>query len=123
MSTDENRQKVVKFVQELLLDEDDKSAITPALIAAEIDMVIAMKPSWGHGLDRVKVTTELIRRFSLWIGDDTALTSGSGHEAWLSAARKRDWRYWQQFKLPRRQFVSCDIRRDKFLRDALDLAT
>ena len=52
MSLDENRQKVVKFVQELLLDEDDKAAITPALIAAKIDMVIAMKPSWGHELDR-----------------------------------------------------------------------
>ena len=29
----------------------------------------------------------------------------------------------QQFKLPRRQLVSCDIRRDEFLRDAHDLAT
>jgi hypothetical protein len=29
----------------------------------------------------------------------------------------------QQFKLPRRQFVSRDIRRNEFLRDAHDLAT
>jgi Z1 domain len=98
MSLDENRQKVVKFVQELLLDEEDKAAITPALIAAKIDMVIAMKPSWGHELDRDAVTTELIRRFSLWIGEDAALKSESGHEAWLSAARKRDWRYWQRYR-------------------------
>lgn len=95
---EEASQKVVKFVQELLLDEGDKSAITSALIAEKIDMVLAMKPQWGVGLSRESVTDELIRRFSLWIGEDVTLKSDVGHESWLLASRKRDWRYWQRYR-------------------------
>lgn len=99
-ATEENRHRVVKFVQELLLDEKDRFAITPtpALIAEKIDMVVAMRPNWGEGLDRNAVTDELIRRFSLWIGQDTTLSNNKGHQPWLNAARKRDWRYWQRYR-------------------------
>lgn len=69
----------VQPVQELLLDEGDRSSITPALIAGKIEMVIGMNPKWGDGLDRDAVTDELIRRFSLWIGQDTMLRSDAGH--------------------------------------------
>jgi len=86
------------MVQELLVDEEDKSAITPALISEKIDMVLAMKPKWGEGLDRDAVTEELIRRFSLWIGEDTSLKSDANHEPWLTTSRKRDWRYWQRYR-------------------------
>ena len=55
-------QKVVKFVQELLLEETDRSKIGPALIADHIDLVLRMRPSWGESLDRTAVTEELIRR-------------------------------------------------------------
>jgi len=97
-TTKENWQKVVQFVHVLLLDEGDRTSITPALIAQKIDMVIAMQPKWGDGLDRIAVTYELIRRFSLWIGSDTTLKSEVGHVAWLNAARKQDWRYWQRYR-------------------------
>ncbi len=97
-TAEENKQRVVKFVQELLLDEDDRSAITPALIAEKIDMVVAMKSNWGEGLDRDAVTDELIRRFSLWLGQDTTLKSDAGHEPWLISSRKQDWRYWQRYR-------------------------
>ena len=90
--------KVIKFVQELLLDEDDKSAITPAIIAEKIDLVLKMNPKWDAELNRDHVTNELIRRFSLWIGQDTFLASDAGHEAWLVASRKREWRYWQRYR-------------------------
>lgn len=100
MSTkaEENAQKVVKFVQELLLDGDEESSITPALIAEEIDRVVAMNPKWSDGLDRNAVTDELIRRFSLWIGSDSTLKNNDGHKDWLDASRKRDWRYWQRYR-------------------------
>lgn len=97
-AAEENRQRVVKFVQELLLDEEDRSTITPALIAGKIDMVVAMKPKWGEELDRDAVTDELIRRFSLWIGQDTTLKNDAGHEPWLTSSRKQDWRYWQRYR-------------------------
>jgi hypothetical protein len=97
-SAEETRQKVVKFVQELLLSEADRSAITPVLIESKIDLVVAMQPQWGEGLDRDTVVDELIRRFSIWIGQDTTLISNFGHVAWLTAARKREWRYWQRYR-------------------------
>lgn len=97
-STAEFGQKVIKFVQEILLDEDDRTAISPTLILKKIDMVIAMNPKWGEALDREAVTDELIRRFSLWIGQDTTLKSDFGHVQWLSSARKKDWRYWQRYR-------------------------
>jgi hypothetical protein len=90
--------KVVKFVQELLLDDQDKSAITPAIILENIDKVIGMNPKWGEGLDRDAVVDELIRRFSLWIGQDTTLKNDEGHIAWLNASRKNGWRYWQRYR-------------------------
>ena len=91
-------QRVIKFVQELILDEPDLSGITPALIATQIDTVLSMRPDWGNGLDREYVTDELIRRFSLWIGKDTTLISNEGHVAWLKSDRKQDWRYWQRYR-------------------------
>ena len=97
-AAEENRQRVIKFVQELLLDEEDRSVITPALIAEKIDMIVSMKPRWGEELDRDTVTDELIRRFSLWIGQDTTLQSDTGHEPWLNSSRKQDWRYWQRYR-------------------------
>jgi len=97
MVADDSGQKVVKFVQELLLDEDDRTAITPVLIAEKINLVVAMKPSWGENLNRDAVTDELIRRFSLWVGQDTTLKSDAGHQPWLNSSRKQDWRYWQRY--------------------------
>ena len=90
--------RIVKFVQELLMDEDEKSTITPALIGEKIDLVLAMNAKWGTGLDRNAVTDELIRRFSLWVGEDVTMASDAGHVAWLDAARKRDWLYWQRYR-------------------------
>lgn len=95
---EENQQKVVKFVQELLLDDKGKVSITPALISEKIDMVVGMNPKWGDGLNREAVTDELIRRFSLWIGQDSTLNSDEGHVSWLMSNRKKDWRYWQRYR-------------------------
>lgn len=102
---DDNFYRVVKFVQELLLDMGDKSSISPALIAGKIVLVVNMQPSWGIGLDRDAVTDELIRRFSLWIGKDTTLENAAGHEAWLDSSRKSDWRYWRRY----REWIERDL--------------
>lgn len=91
-------QRIVKFVQELLLDEEDRASVTPALINEKIDLVLAMNPKWREGLDRQVVTDELIRRFSLWIGQDAMLQNNEGHRDWLTASRKQDWRYWQRYR-------------------------
>lgn len=98
LSAEGTQQKVVKFIQELLLDEPDRASITPVLIAKKIDLVIKLNPKWGEGLDHAAVTDELIRRFSLWIGQDAMLKSDAGHLPWLNSARKTDWRYWQRYR-------------------------
>ena len=91
--------KVIKFVQELLDDERKRgAAITLELISENIERVLSMKPQWGDGLDREAVTDELIRRFSTWVGEATAIHSDEDHKAWLVAARKQDWRYWQRYR-------------------------
>lgn len=96
---EETCQKVIKVVQELLLDEEDRTSITADLIVEKIDLVVRMNPKWGAGLDLAMVTDELIRRFSVWIGRDTKLTDTVGHVSWLDSSRKRDWRYWQRYRL------------------------
>jgi hypothetical protein len=93
-----NLQKVVKIVQELLQDEDEKSSITPSLILEKTNLVLAMNPRWGIDLDLELVCDELIRRFSLWIGQDTTIQSNIDHTHWLDAKRKHDWRYWQRYR-------------------------
>src|SRR5574337_467083 len=94
---EENQQRVVKLVQEMLLGEEDRSAITPTLIEAKIELVLQMMPKWRDGLDTERVVDELIRRFSVWIGQDTTLKSDAGHVPWLNASRKKGWRYWQRY--------------------------
>lgn len=91
-------QRIVKFVQELLLDEANRTSVTTALIDEKINLVLAMNPKWRDGLDRQTVMDELIRRFSLWIGQDATLQNSVGHRDWLVAARKREWRYWQRYR-------------------------
>ena len=90
-------EKVVKFTQELLLD-DDPQTISPALISDRIDEILANFPRYREGFNRETAVTELVRRFSLWIGADATLQSGAGHVAWLDSARKSDWRYWQRYR-------------------------
>ena len=85
-----NNQRIIKVVQELLLDKRVKASVTPALIDKKIDLVLAMTPNWRDGLDRQAVTDELIRRF-VWIGQDVTLQNNEGHKDWLTAARKQDW--------------------------------
>ncbi|QNA87465.1 Z1 domain-containing protein [Massilia sp. Dwa41.01b] len=93
-----NKTSVIKIVQELLFNEPDKSAITPALIAEKIALVLMMNQRWGEGLDRDAVSDELIRRFSVWRSQDSWLENNEGHVPWLTPERKKDWRYWQRYR-------------------------
>jgi hypothetical protein len=117
MTSAETQQKVVKIVQELLSEEENPTSITPALIEEKIDLVVRMNPRWGEALDRDAVTDELIRRFSVWIGQDSSLVNNIGHVQWLNSARKKDWRYWQRY----REWLEKSI--SPLAVEALDLST
>lgn len=119
--SEEHKKKVLKFVDELLLDEENRTSITPAIISQKIDIVVGMNPKWGQNLDRQLVTDELIRRFSLWIGQDSTLKNDAGHIPWLSFSRKMNWKYWQRYrewserKLPLKSVDALDKSTDKIL--------
>ena len=79
----ENEEQVIRFLQVLLQAELGKRDITPTVIAEKLDWLLKAGPQLGFepdGFDRQTVTDEMIRRFSLWIGKDTMLTSDTGHE-------------------------------------------
>jgi hypothetical protein len=90
-------EKIVKFTQDLLL-EDDPETISPALIGERIDEMTAAMPRYAGTFSREAAIAELVRRFSLWVGADTTLSSEAGHVPWLDAARKDDWRYWRRYQ-------------------------
>ena len=94
----ENVVRVVNVVQMLLGDQIDENQLTPAVISDRIDHVLRMSPAWGEDLDREAVIDEVIRRSTVWIGRDGAITDTAGHVAWLDAARKRDWRLWDRYR-------------------------
>lgn len=91
-----NLQGLISIAQTLLLAEKDKTAITPGLIAEKVDIAAGLVSDGAS--HRQAAIGELIRRFSLWIGQDTTLVDDEGHEPWLVAGRKREWRYWQRYQ-------------------------
>jgi hypothetical protein len=89
----------LSIAQSLLVAEKDKGPITAALITEKVVIAaLVVAPGNEDSVDKATATAELIRRFSLWIGQDTAISDKTGHEAWLNAARKKDWRYWPRYR-------------------------
>ena len=91
----------VKLLQAMLQGEIGTHDITPSLIAEKLDWLLQHGPQFGIDSDRIDrqaTVDEMVRRFSLWIGYDTMLTSDTGHEAWLVSARKQGWRYWPRYR-------------------------
>lgn len=89
--------RVLKMTQ-ALLEEEERASVTPTLIAEKLDVVLAMKSTWRAELDVQAAIDELVRRFSVWVGESSILKDNTDHEDWLTAARKRDWRYWQRYR-------------------------
>ena len=114
--------KVVSIAQTLLHGEKDSADITPTLIAEKVEVALGlMSASESEGFDKQAAIGELIRRFSLWIGQDSALHDEVGHVHWLVSARKKDWRYWQRYqeflerKMSARAVDALDKSTDKIL--------
>lgn len=90
-------QRVLSVAQTLLQADRDNGTVTPALISEQVE-VAAMVVARGADIDKKAAIAELIRRFSLWIGKDSTLADNEGHKAWLTAARRKDWPYWQRYQ-------------------------
>lgn len=94
---------IIKIVQELLGHES--GLITPCLIDSKIDAVLMLYPTWKNQFSRDEVLSELIRRYSAWVGASSFLTDQPDHKAWLTNARKKDWKYWPRY----RQYLEASL--------------
>jgi hypothetical protein len=115
-SSKELERQIVKFAQLLLADEQPGS-VDAGRIDDAIDQALTVKPAWAIGISRTAIKDELIRRYSVWIGEDTTLKSDKGHVAWLTTERKAGWRYWQRY----REFLENTISESAL--DGLDRST
>jgi hypothetical protein len=89
----------LSIAQSLLVAEKDQGPITAAKITEKVAIAASVvAPGNEVAIDKAAAAAELIRRFSIWIGQDTTLADTTGHEAWLNAARKKDWRYWPRYR-------------------------
>lgn len=122
---DKSLADTISIAQTLLRAEKEKAAITPALISEKVAMAAMLIGSSqpGTAIDNEAAVMELIRRFSHWVGKDSTLLDPEGHVAWLSAARKKDWRYWQRYQgyLERKLAVDVVSALDKSTDDILGL--
>jgi hypothetical protein len=110
-------ENVIATAQRLIKAQKDKSAITPAAIAAMVQKATAMFASDPSDVDQKKAVSILIQRFSHWVGKATTLKDDAGHVEWLTAARKRDWHYWRRY----RDFLEAKL--SDTVVDGLDEAT
>ena len=108
----------LSIAQSLLVADKDKGPITAALITEKVNIAASVVAPGNEGsVDKAAAIAELIRRYSQWIGQETGMSDSTDHEVWLSAARKKDWRYWPRYRdmLERKMSVTAV--------DALDKST
>ena len=96
--TNETFYKVVKMARALLERGGKGDRSPPSMIVEKIDQILSMKPSWRVDLNIEAAVAELVRRFSVWVGESAILRDDSGHKDWLVASRKQNWRYWQRYR-------------------------
>jgi hypothetical protein len=88
---------IVVITQTLLQKELRDKPMTVELIRKTVEDVIS-KHYPDSSVDKAKIEEELIRRFSTWIASPSVLSDSSDHVEWLTADRKKGWRYWQRYR-------------------------
>lgn len=112
---------VISNAQNLLMAEATKNP-TASLIKEAIERAASIMPKREDELiDIDGAVSELIRRYSIWIGQSSTLSDDSDHEAWLSSTRKKGWRYWPRYrdmlerKMPPASIDALEISTDEIL--------
>ena len=114
---------ILKISEPLMRRRVQKSGelITSDLIAEILDRVELLEPELFDAVNKEGVIDEMIRRSSHGVGKIATLKSGEDHEAWLTADRKQDWRYWRRYaeymdeKLPWKAMEGLDESTDEIL--------
>lgn len=90
--------KVVSIAQILLRDEPEETTRSPSAIGEMVRMAALTLKAAPGSFDEQTAVTELVRRFSHWVPNDSALSDPNGHEDWFQPSLKKDWRYWQRLQ-------------------------
>lgn len=110
-------ESALTIAQSLIRQERAKGReITPSLIEEKVNLSLAVIGEVPE-IDPKAIVDELIRRNSHWIGRDLTLVDNQNHVDWLTADRKKDWRYWHRLRRYLERKLSVDIV------DALDEST
>ena len=119
---------VLSMAQKMLRRDAEKSGgeVTPALIQATLNKVLALFADDEEHIDQDEIVAELIRRWSLSIGRNATLKGGGDHIDWLTAERRKNWRYWARYadymerRLPQQAVDALDGATDEVLRQIED---
>ncbi|BDB22680.1 Z1 domain-containing protein [Cupriavidus sp. P-10] len=99
MSVSESIQtKIISIAQILLRDAPEETMRSPSAIADNVRIAAMTMRAAPGDYDEEAAVAELIRRFSQWVPNDSALTDPAGHEDWFQPSIKKDWRYWQRLQ-------------------------
>lgn len=110
-------ESALTIAQSLIRQERAKgNEVTPSLIEDKVKLALGVIGDASE-IDSREVIDELIRRNSHWIGRDLTLVDNQNHVDWLTADRKKDWRYWHRLRRYMERKLSVDIV------DALDEST
>jgi hypothetical protein len=89
---------VISNAQNLLIEQASQNP-TASLIKEMVELAASIMPSRKEEpIDVEGAVAELIRRYSIWIGQNSTLSDDNDHEAWLSSSRKKGWRYWPRYR-------------------------
>ncbi len=110
-------ESALTIAQSLIRQERAKGKeITPSLIEEKVNLALVVVGE-APEIDPKAIVDELIRRNSHWIGRDLTLVDNQNHVDWLTADKKKDWRYWHRLRRYLERKLSVDIV------DALDEST
>lgn len=94
---------IIKLVQMMLGQLTDGYVVTPEIIDQKLQKALELlpiiMPDLDVAIDRDVIMGELIRRCSQTVGRNTTIKSDEGHQDWLNADRKKDWRYWRRYAM------------------------
>lgn len=90
--------KVVSIAQILLRDEPEETTRSPSAIAEMVRLAALTSKLGPDQFDEAAAVAELIRRFSQWVPNDSAISDPDGHRDWFKPSLKRNWRYWQRLQ-------------------------
>jgi hypothetical protein len=90
--------KVISIAQILLRDEPEDTTRSPSAILDKVQLAALSLRATPDSYDESEAVAELVRRFSHWVPNDSALDDSTGHKDWFQPSMKKNWRYWQRLQ-------------------------